>query len=387
MRRRGTCWLGLLLVCLAGLGPGCLGQDVPEVRLGVVATFSGEGFRAGRDALEAARFAVDTARREGQPVVNGQACRIRIFVRDDRDSPEEAQRVVRELVQDEQVTAIIGPLSSGMADAAAQAAEALGVPLVAPSATAAVVTAGRPHIFRIAFTDAFQGAILGRLAVQELHANRVAVLGNRDNLASQSLARAFMAAVRQCGGQAALFTYEDRDRDFKPVLEKALAENPEVLFLPNPTKEVVLQGLAARKLGFAGILLGGDSWDGPEISRLAAFDGAIFVDHWREDAPGARSKAYAAAFRQEYNRPATEIGALTQDAVAVVLSAVSRADSVRPEPVTRALMTHPPFAGVTGRFDFENDGNPVKSLFLTHVLDRGTHTKTRELPPPAPCRP
>ena len=148
----------LALVCLAVcLLPGCGRSDAPEVRLGFVATFSGEGFRAGRDALDAARFAVETASREGRPILGDRACRIRLYVRDDKDSPEGAARAVRELVARERVTAILGPFSSEAADAAAKAAEAAGVPLVAPAATAQVVTAGRPHIFRIAFTDAFQG--------------------------------------------------------------------------------------------------------------------------------------------------------------------------------------------------------------------------------------
>ena len=180
--------------------------------------------------------------------------------------------------------------------------------------------------------------VLGRVALRDLGAKRVAVLANEENLASRSLAEAFLRAFTACGGQAALFPYADRERDFQSVVQQALDFGPDVLFLPNPSKEVVLQGLAARKLGFAGTLLGGDAWDGPEISRLPAFSGALFVDHWREDGPGERSRAYAAAFRQARQRPATELGALTQDAVDVVLAAVTRAQSVAPEAVTRALL-------------------------------------------------
>lgn len=381
--------LGVLcgLALLLGLAAGCFGPDVPEVRLGLVATFSGENFRGGRDALDAARFAAEQARARGWPTVNGQVCRIRIFPRDDRNLPEEAARVVRELVDSEHVTAIIGPLTSGVADAAAKAAEAAGVPLVTPSATAAVVTTGRPHIFRVTFTDGFQGLVLGRLAVRELGAHTVAVLANEGNLSSRSLSAAFIRAATNCGGRAVLTTYAERDRDFGPVLKKALADAPDALFLPNPNKEVVLQGLAARQLGFTGLLLGGDSWNGPEISSLKAFVGAVFVDHWREDAPGKVSRAYAAAFRQARRGPATEMGALTHDAVNVVLTAVAQADSVATEAVTRQLMAMPAFDGVTGRFDFVDDGNPVKSLFISRVTKGGSHLETIKMPPPEPCRP
>ncbi len=378
------------LLALAGLGrprPALARQHGPELRLGLVATFSGEGFRAGRDALEAARFAVETAQAAGLPAIGGKPCRVTLFPADDKDSPAQAAQAVRDLVTHKKVAAVIGPYGSGLANAAALAAEAAGVPLIAPSATAAVVTAGRPHIFRIAFTDAFQGLVLGRLARQELRLSRVTVIANGDSLSSASLSKAFIEAFIACGGQARLFTYADRDRDFAGLLEKALAAKPQALFLPNATKEAVLLALAARKQGFTGTLLGGDTWDGREVARLAAFNGAYFVAHWREGAPGERSRAYVAAFRAARKRPPTEIGALTQDAVDVVLAAVSRAGSTAPKALTEALMALPPHDGVTGTFDFVDDGNPVKSLCITRVADGGTNLETHVLPPPAPCQP
>lgn len=365
---------------------GCFGGKPRELRLGFVATFSGEGFRAGRDALEAARFAAHAANEAGTAVINGQPCRVRLFIADDKDSPEEAARAVRKLVETDGVTAIIGPYASSQADAAARAAEALGVPLIAPSSTAEVVTAGRPHIFRIAFTDAFQGMVLGRLVSRELGLTRVAVVANQDALSSRSLTDAFTQAFADCGGRPAVFFYEDRTRDFGDIMTRVLADAPQAIFLPNPNKESVLAGLAARKAGFAGLLLGGDAWDGPEVSGLAAFDGAYFVDHWRVEAPGERAKAYGAAFARIRKRPPTELGALTQDAVGVVLAAVTRAGSVAPEAITRALMELPPYDGVTGSFDFIDDGNPVKSLYISRVAGGGSRLETIEAPPPEPCR-
>ena len=386
VRRLAACLAGLALA--AGLlGAGCWGGAETELRLGFIATFSGEGFRAGRDALDAARFAVEGANAAHVPVINGKPCPVKLFFADDKDDPDEAARAVKRLVESDGVTIIVGPYDSGQADAAAKAAEKLGVPLVAPSSTAAVVTAGRPHIFRIAFTDSFQGMVLGQLASRELGLARVSVIANRDELSSMSLADAFARSFAACGGRPAMFFYEGRGRDFGPLVDKALADGPQALFLPNPSKEAVLLGLAARKAGFAGLLLGGDSWDGPEISRLSAFDGAYFIDHWRQEAPGAKSKAYVAAFAKQRKRPPTELGALTQDAVDVIVAAAARAGSVAPEELTRALMELPPHDGVTGSFDFIDDGNPVKSLYISHVVKGGSRLETIEAPPPEPCSP
>ena len=51
------------------------------------------------------------------------------------------------------------------------------------------------------------------------------------------------------------------------------------------------------------------------------------------------------------------------------------------------VMALPPFDGVTGHFDFVDDGNPVKSLFITRVTDGSTHLQTIKMPPPEPCHP
>lgn len=378
----------VLLLAVSGAARRTLaGEAGPEVRLGFVATFSGEGFRQGRDALDAARFAVDAANAAGLPTVNGKPCQVTLIPADDKASPEQAAQAVRDLVTQKKVMAIIGPYPSGLANAAALAADAAGVPLIAPAATAAVVTAGRPHIFRISFTNAFQGQVLGRLARKDLHLGTVAVIANRDSLSSMSLATAFAKAFTACGGRADMVGYADRDRNFSDLMSQVLAGKPDALFLPNDTQESVLLALAARRQGFSGLLIGGDAWDGQAVSRLTAFNGAYFVDHWRESTPGTRSQAYVAAFKKARKRPPTEVGALTQDAVDVVLAAVTRAGSVDPEAVTKALMDLPPHDGVTGTFDFVNDGNPFKSLYITRITDGGTHLDSRVLTPPKECRP
>jgi ABC-type branched-subunit amino acid transport system substrate-binding protein len=53
--------------------------------------------------------------------------------RDTGADPENAAAITRELAQDESVLAILGPLSSAMAQSAAEAAQAAGVPLIALS--------------------------------------------------------------------------------------------------------------------------------------------------------------------------------------------------------------------------------------------------------------
>ena len=58
---------------------------------------------------------------------------MKLVFRDVGSDPETAAAVTRELAQDESVLAILGPLSSAMAQSAADVAQATAVPLIALS--------------------------------------------------------------------------------------------------------------------------------------------------------------------------------------------------------------------------------------------------------------
>src|SRR5262249_16710275 len=87
--------------------------------------------------------------------------------------------------------------SLAMAPAAAQGQ----VPMISPSSTnPRVTTEGGAYVFRVCFTDTFQGELLARFARETLKAQRVAVLVDQKSAYSVGLAKVFGTRFAALGG-------------------------------------------------------------------------------------------------------------------------------------------------------------------------------------------
>jgi branched-chain amino acid transport system substrate-binding protein len=128
-------WLGAIALVLVSTGSACGGGggDDDAVRIGLLLTLSGpsgavgETYRAGADYWEAT---VGESGFLGRPV--------EVVVRDDGGTPDQATRMTRELLDQEDVDVVVGPFGAGAAGGA--------IPLVAD--------AGKLHVLMSAYPEA-----------------------------------------------------------------------------------------------------------------------------------------------------------------------------------------------------------------------------------------
>ena len=117
--------LVLLLATLAACSP-------PEpLRIGFIGGLSGRVADLGEAGRNGAQIAVEEFNRAGG--INGLA--VELIVRDDGQSPEKAIAAMNDLV-DMRVAAIVGPMTSAMADVVLPIAQRSGIVLVSPTVTA-----------------------------------------------------------------------------------------------------------------------------------------------------------------------------------------------------------------------------------------------------------
>jgi ABC-type branched-subunit amino acid transport system substrate-binding protein len=125
-----------------------------------------------------------------------QALTLHIF--DTRADPENARRGVIELA-DKGVIGIIGPLKGSVAQAAAEEARALGVPLLTPTPTAEVEGDG---VFRLGLRPEDEIDRLARYAIEEAGIKRFAILAP-DTTKGRSYRNIFWDSVVRYGGEIA----------------------------------------------------------------------------------------------------------------------------------------------------------------------------------------
>ena len=107
-------------------------------------------------------------------------------------SNEEAANAMTRLVNQDGALFVVGENQSSLSLAMAPAAAKGQVPMISPSSTNPRVTSeGGPYVFRVCFTDTFQGQLLARYARETLKAERVAILVDQKSDYAVGLSKVF----------------------------------------------------------------------------------------------------------------------------------------------------------------------------------------------------
>ena len=357
--------LGLLLAAA-----GCRGPSGREpLRIGAIAMLSGENANNGRSFSAAARLAVRRQNEAGGLRVGRARRPVELLLEDDGGGPEAALTAARKLVARGDISFLVGPQFSSHAIPVARLAERERVLMICPLSTNPETTAGRRFVFRIPYLDTFQGAVLARFALENLKTGTAAALFDVSGAYSRTLAEVFRQGFEAGGGRVTGWeTYtSDRSRDFRVQLARIAAGSPALLFLPNYSADVLLQARQARAAGIRAVLLGGDGWDPEQFKGAEELQGAFCTQHWHEELTSPGSRSFVAAYLRETRLLPDNVAATTFDAFGLLFLAVERARSADPRAVREALVALPPFEGITGRIDYTDSGDPLKSAVVVQI--------------------
>ena len=130
--RRSLCqfiFASLCVVVLA-LSAGCERQSAPEalvLKVGVIASLSGEGQRDGAITVNCASVVADYYNEQGGVEVDGKRYRVELLVRDDASDASQAAGIAYEFVQAGDVYYVIGPEGNAVSEAVAPVLDSAGI--------------------------------------------------------------------------------------------------------------------------------------------------------------------------------------------------------------------------------------------------------------------
>ena len=224
------------------------------------------------------------------------------------------------------VIAVISPTTSSRALLAGAVLQKSKIPMIATVATNPEVTLLGDYIFRICFTDRFQGHALADFALQDLKAKTAVVLTCSGEKYSIGLSGIFMDRYKE-GGGVTLWEgdYLDSSTDFRELLEKVLRYRPDVVFLPGYDKASGFIIKQCRDMGLGVTFLGGDTWS----NRLyeyggKAIEGSFYSGHWDIDSNNKISREFVARYKKECRNEELVYLGLSHDAIFLLADAVSR---------------------------------------------------------------
>lgn len=299
---------------------------------------------------------------------------IEIKSEDNRSDAQEAVTAVQKLISRDKVVAVLGEVASKRSLAGAQVCQKYQIPMLSPASTNPAVTKTGDYIFRICFTDDFQGTVGAQFA-QRKGWKKVALFEDTANDYSKGLAKAFREAYPKTGGQlVAEDTYREGDNDFKSQLSKIKSAGPEAVYLPGYYTDVGKILRQAREIGLTVPFFGGDGWDSEQTLKLGPIaDGCFYTDHYAPHQPGPEAAEFLKAYQEEYKAVPDAMAVLGYDAARVMIDAIKRAGKAEPKAIRDALAQTKDFPGASGTITIDANRNALKPIVILEL--RGGKTQ------------
>ncbi len=346
--------------------------------MGLFASLTGAEASFGEDSLRGTQLAVEEINAYGG--VLGRP--IKLIVRDNQSKAGESSIIVRELINREHITALLGEVASGRSLEGASIAQKSGIPMIASGSTNRRVTQVGNYIFRICFIDEFQGKVMAKF-MNSLGIRRAAIMADTSTDYSIGLARSFAHDFIAHGGQiVAEQNFTEGDKDFNAQLTAVKATNPEAVFIPTYYTYAPLIISQARELGMNIPFMGGDGWDSTEFLKIGgqAVNGTYFSTHFSSDNESPIVQDFVKKYYHKYHVLPSALAALAYDSMKLLADAILRAGSVETTKIRDALESTKHFPAVTGAITFDEDRNPKKPAVIIRVQNgKFTYLETLSL--------
>jgi branched-chain amino acid transport system substrate-binding protein len=382
-RKKGACFrmrknfrlaYSLLGIALAGiLMAGCGGATAQNIKIGGVFELSGSTAQYGTAASNGMKLAFKEINAKGG-VLGKQ---LEAVFADNKGEPSESANATTKVITQDKVPAVIGFTTSSNGIAGATVAEASKVPMLQVTTTNPKVTVDektgkvREQVFRVCFIDPFQGTVAANFASKTLKVTKVATLVDNSSDYSKGLTQFFVESFTKAGGKiVSQEAYLQKDQDFKAILTKIKATNPEMIFVPGYYDEVGKIIKQARELGITVPFVGGDGWDSPKLFEIAgaeALNNTFFTNHYSPEDKAANVVAFVEAYKKEYGTVPEANAALAYDAAYLMVDAIKRAGSVEPAKIREALAATKNFPGVTGEVSLNATHDAVKNAVIIEL--------------------
>ena len=347
-------------------GSSSSGGSSDPIRIGFFAPVSAASAAAdGQSAQQSAELAVKLINENGG--INGRM--VELVDYDDGLDTAEAANIAEKLTTADGVAAVVSGSYSGPTKVAAPICQDAGIVMVSAYAVHPDVVNAGEYIFSQSFPGAVQATAAATFAVNDLKAQRIAIVAVDLDFGKEQSAY-FKAKATELGAEIVSEDYiAMSDNDMTSVISKIKNENVDLIYMPNyyahaseVCRQVALQGLDVDILGCEGA----DSWQLLQTAGEYA-EGLYITTNMDRDDPNESTQAYIENYRAEYNMEPDMVGASVYDAFEVLFAAMKEVGT-DPAAMQEYIANMKDFDTVTGTLMYYTSaGSAVKPVQIQQV--------------------
>jgi branched-chain amino acid transport system substrate-binding protein len=334
------------------------GAAQAQIKVGVYGPFTGGSAGMGVSMRNGAALATEEINAAGG--ILGK--KVIMVARDDEARNERGAQIMQELLEKENVVAVLGPINTGVADASSRYAEEKHIPLIINASAGAKVNelfAQYPqnYVFRIAAGDALQTEVIVREAVEGRKYTKVALLCDDTNYGQNGRAKMEKALEKRKIKPVYVGKFKIKDTDMTAQLQEAKAAGAQALLLYGIGPELAAIANSMNRIGWNVDMIG--AW----TLSMSAFisnagrngDGATMPQTFIEaGAKGPLQTKFVKDYETKFHeKPISVAVAAAQgyDSMYLLKLAIEQAGTTDGPKVREALEDlKKPYDGVTGHY-------------------------------------
>ncbi len=253
-----------------------------------------------------------------------QGVKYDLKIEDDQTDPKQGITVFEGFVNDGK-SVIIGPTLSNTAFQAQPIAQEGKTPVLAISNTASGITAQGDYIFRDSLTEAQVIPQTIKKAKSSFNLGKVIVMYSNDDAFTESGFKVMEQALKDEGVQVIeTITFSKADTDFRALLAKAKAANPDALVVSALIEAAIPLVTQAREVGITAPIIGGNGFNNPKLMKDAgqAAEGVVVGAAWNSASENDLNKAFLTAYEAKFSAQPDQFAAQAYTGLMLIDQAV-----------------------------------------------------------------
>ncbi len=355
---------------------GLAGPALAEIRIGATLSATGPASFLGDPEAKTLEMLVEEVNAAGG--INGE--QVELVLYDDGGDPNKARTFATRLVEDDEVSAIIGGTTTGTTMSIIAVAEDAEIPFISLAGAVDIIDPVKPYTFKTPHTD--------RMACQKIFEDmqkrgfsKIGMISGTDGFGASMQAQCKSVAGEYAIEIVADETYDPKDADMtaqltkikgaegiQAVLNPGFGQGPSIVTRNYKQLAIGLPLYQSHGVASDGFidLAGADAAEGVRLPGTALLIAGILPD---SDPQKPVVTAYKTAFETRTGTPVGTFGGYAHDAFLILKDAITRAGSTEPAAIRDAIEATSGLVGTTGTYTMSPENHLGLDLSAFRMLE------------------
>lgn len=375
-----TKWIrNIVIVTLLGLMllPVTSCSSKKTIKIGAIFAVTGGASNLGAPEEKTAKMVVDEINKNGG--INGQ--KVELIIKDSAGKTENAVSFAKQLIEEDQVVAIIGPTTSGETMAIKDLCESSKTPLISCAAAETIVEPQAHYVFKTPQKDSYVVKWIYE-SMKEHNITKIGVLASLSGFGKGGLAQLEKYAAEYGITISAQESYDPTATDLTAPLAKLQASGAEAIvnWSIEPAQSIVAKNM--KQLNMDIPLYQSHGFGNIKYVEAAgeAAEGIIFpcgrlliAEELSNDNPQKKLLMdYKEAYESLYKEEVSTFGGHAYDALLILKAAIEQGKSTNRDDIANAIEKITNLPGTAGVFNMsstDHNGLGMDSIVLLTVKD------------------